>query len=256
LHPQDWREWRIDHANAPTTLDAYYMPAAGLVVKEQTWASELNLGGLLLTGIPVMEANPAEVALGSAEFQASLGLAALKRLDFVVDGKQGLAYIRVKRSPPPPFEHNRLGAVFVPRDPRAQDLVASVVDGTPAAKAGIRNGDVLLKLNDLDVTKWRTDPAILPLSRFWARPAGTRLNLTLRRGEETLKITVALRQILAPVAEPPTSAALTAGDTARSFLDNPFLISEQWRPERYERDRGQKTVWPPGADSGKPNESR
>ena len=96
------------------------------------------------------------------------------------------------------YEHNRLGAVFVPFQPNTDALVALVVDRGPAQEAGIRNGDVLLKIGELDVTRWRTDPAVLPLSRFWEQPAGTHLELTLMRGEEKLLITVRLREILVP----------------------------------------------------------
>src|SRR5690242_15954824 len=81
------------------------------------------------------------------------------------------------------------------------DLIAHVVDGSPAHEAGIRNGDVLLKIADLDVTRWRTDPTVLPLSRFWQEPAGTKLRLTIRRGNETPEISVLLRNILPPSAD-------------------------------------------------------
>lgn len=198
LRPQKWRAWRASHGSQPTTLDAFFMPGAGLVVKEQTWAKELHFGTLLLTEVPVLEANSAETSVAPTQFEASLGLAALKRLDFIVDGKQGLAYLRPKKTPPAPYEHNRLGAVFVPRDRQGNDLVASIADASPAAEAGIRNGDVLLKIGALDVTKWRSDPATLPLSRFWMRPAGTKLELRLQRGTATLQVTVVLRQILPP----------------------------------------------------------
>jgi C-terminal processing protease CtpA/Prc len=78
------------------------------------------------------------------------------------------------------------------------DLVARVINGSPAFAAGIRNGDVLLKVGGLDATKWRTDPKVLPLSRFWEGPPGTRLELTLKRGASTFKSTPVLRQILSP----------------------------------------------------------
>lgn len=198
LNPQKWRAWRAAHAGQPATMEAIFMPGAGLVVKEQMWARELPLGDLLLAEVPVIEANSAEMSVASTQLEASLGLAALKRLDLIVDGKQGVAYVRPRTSAPLPYEHNRLGAVFVPRHPQASDLVASVADGSPAAEAGIRNGDVLLKIGELDVTTWRTDPTILPLSRFWMRPAGTKLKLGLKRGTETLQLTVALRKILPP----------------------------------------------------------
>ena len=207
LHPQKWRDWKAAHTNQAATLDAYFMPGAGLVVKEQRWANELALGPVVLTGVPVMEANSVETTLGLNQFEASLGFAALKRLELIVDGKARMAYVRPRPGPPLPFQHNRLGAVFVPRDSQSDDLVAHVLADSPGWEGGIRPGDTLLKIDDLDVTHWRSDPDILPLSRFWERPAGTKLELTVKRGEETLKRFVTLRQILSPEANPPANSS-------------------------------------------------
>jgi hypothetical protein len=198
ISPQRWSEWKAAHARQPRTIDSYYMPGAGIVVKEEAWAGEFNFGPLLLTDVPIMEANQVELSAGGEGCDASLGLAALKQFDFILDGKNGFAYFHPKPDPRAPYQHNRLGAVFAPGDSSGGDLVGHVVDGSPAAEAGIRNGDVLLKIGDLDATKWQTDPAVLPLSRFWNRPAGEKLELTLKRGAETLKKTVVLKDILGP----------------------------------------------------------
>jgi hypothetical protein len=203
LSPERWRAWRADHTNQPSTLLAGYMPGAGTVVTEESWAKELTFGPLVLTDVPVMPSNVAEQAMGAPGFEASLGLAALKRLELVIDGSLGIAYVRPRTTQPAPYDHNRLGAVFAPRDMQAMDLIAYVIDGSPAFEAGVRNDDVLLKVGDLDVTKWRTDPKVLPLSRFWERPPGTRIELLLKRGAQTIKATTVLRQILAPNASPP-----------------------------------------------------
>ncbi len=202
LSPDLWRAWRAAHTNQPTTLLAGYVPGAGTVVVEESWARELTFGPLVLTEVPVMPSNVAEQAMGSPGFAASLGLAALRRLDVVIDGDLGIAYLRPKSGPAPPYDHNRLGAVFAPTSMEGTDLVAHVIDGTPAAEAGIRNGDLLLKVGDLDATKWRTDPKVLPLSRFWEQPPGTKLGLTVKRGSQTLKFNAVLRQILGPAPTP------------------------------------------------------
>jgi hypothetical protein len=196
LSPRRWREWRAANPKQPATLSAVIMPGFGVSVKEQCWAKELAFGPLTLTNVPVTEFNEAQAALGSTNNEAILGIAALKQLDLIVDGKRGVAYAQSHSGPQPPYQHNRLGAVFAPDG--GDDLVAYVAAGGPAAEAGIRNGDVLLKIGDLDATKWQTDPAVLPLSRFWNRPAGEKLGLTLKRGAETLKKTVVLRDILGP----------------------------------------------------------
>ncbi len=203
LNPERWGAWTAANTNRPRTLLGGYMPGAGTVVLEESWARELTFGPLALTEVPVMSANVAVQAMASPGFEASLGLAALRRLDLIIDGNLGIAYLRPKTGPPAPYEYNRLGAVFAPPSMQGGDLVAHVIDGTPAYEAGIRNGDLLLKVGDLDATKWRTDPTVLPLSRFWERPPGTKLELVLQRGTRTFKTTVVLRQILAPDTESP-----------------------------------------------------
>ena len=196
LPPEKWRAWKAAHKDQPTTLDAYYAPSTGLVVAEESWAKELSLGPLQLTDVPVTGASEAEAAVGTTGYEATLGLAALKRMDFIINGKEGFVYLHPRKMPPPAYEHNRLGAVFTPVDMQANDLIARVVDGSPAHQSGSRNGDVLLKIVELDATKWRTDPEVMPLTQFWTRPPGTKLELTLKRGSEIYKANVVLRQIL------------------------------------------------------------
>ncbi len=194
LHPRKWREWWATHTNQPATLAAYYRPGAGLVVSKEAWASQISIGSLALTDVPVQEADSAEVALGGPQFEASLGLAALKHLDFIVDGNEGVVYAKAKRTAAPPYEHNRLGAVFVPRDLESDPLVAHVVKGSPAYLSGVRDGDILLKLDSEDVTKWRADPDVMPGP--FHDPPGTKVVLTVRRGDTEFQTTVVLKDIL------------------------------------------------------------
>ena len=209
LSPAKWREWKAAHKNAPTTLDAYYAPSTGLVVAEESWADELSFGELKIFDVPVTQASKTEAEIGAKGYEqengtnlpsyaATFGLAALKRLDLIIDGQVGVAHLHPRDPPGPAYEHNRLGAVFTPVNLQADDLIGHVADGSPAQEAGIRNGDILLKIGELDVTKWRTDPAVMPLTQFWTRPPGTKLELTLKRGEAVYRTNVVLRQILSP----------------------------------------------------------
>jgi hypothetical protein len=201
LNPQGWREWNAAHTNQPATITAQVRANLGFLVTEEMWANKIVLGPVTLTDVPLIQVDPSEINVFSspqAQFEATLGFAALKRLDIIIDGKHGIAYLRPKKTPPLLYEHNRLGAVFVPQNLQSEDLIAHVVDGSPAYEAGIRNDDVLLKIDELDATKWRTDPNVLPLSRFWNSPAGTKLELTLKRGDKIFKTTAVLRNILPP----------------------------------------------------------
>jgi C-terminal processing protease CtpA/Prc len=68
-----------------------------------------------------------------------------------------------------------------------------VVEGGPAYVAGVRNGDVLLQVDELKVTSsnygWE--------NRF-RMPAGTTLKLTLIRNGKTVRRKAILREILQP----------------------------------------------------------
>ncbi len=196
LSDPKWSEWKAAHPLQPLTVRAYYMPGSGVQVKEEGWANQLAIGPLTLTNVPVTQAPMTHQTLAAAPYEASLGLAGLKRMDLIVDGAKGVAYVRPKKNAPLPYQHSRIGAVFVPADGQSDDLVARIVPGSPAEEAGIRNGDVLLQVGTLDVTKWRTDPRVLPLTRFWERPAGSKLDLTLKRGDKVYRVNVTLRQIL------------------------------------------------------------
>ena len=162
---------------------------------EVCWAEKLTIGSFSIVDVPVRR----DPLIGRGlykDLRASLGLFALTRLDVITDWKNGSIYIRPSPGLHRTYPHNRLGAVFVPGGTEAKDLVAHVVGRGPAHEAGVRSGDVLLKIDELDATKWRTDPRVLPLHRFWSRPKGTEIRLALRRDEKLLEITVKLRDIL------------------------------------------------------------
>jgi hypothetical protein len=198
LPEKQWSQWESAHALQPLTIKAYFMPGAGVQVKEEGWAKEVALGPITITNVPVTEAPAVHLKAATPPYVASLGLAGLKRLEFIVDGVRGMAYVRPKKGFPTPYQHNRLGAVFVPRDTSNDDLAARIVPGSPAEEVGIRNGDVLLRVGNLDVTKWRTDPKVLPLTRFWEQSPGNKLDLTLKRDKKIFRVNVTLRQILSP----------------------------------------------------------
>jgi hypothetical protein len=201
LNPQKWSEWKSSHTNQPSTFESYYTPSIGPVIKEESWADKISLGSLMLTDVPVMEADANDVTLASlpqTQYEATLGLAAIKRLDIIVDGQNGFASIRPKTTAPLPYQHNRLGAGFIPRDSQSDDLIAHIASGSPAYKAGIRDGDILLKVGKLDFTKWRTDTN--PPADYVGQP-GTKLKLTLKRGDKIFKTTATLQNILPPDAQ-------------------------------------------------------
>ncbi len=189
INSKGWHDWKLAHTNQPMTLEAYYTPNMGLVVREESWADKISLGTLTLTNVPVMEADSTDMASQptlQTNYEVTLGFAVLKRLDIVIDGKHGITYLRPKQTPSMPYNHNRLGAVFVPRDLQGNDtttLVAHVVDKSPAYEAGIHNGDILLNQE---------------VNGTFEQPAGTEVHFKLKRDDKIFKTTAILRNILPP----------------------------------------------------------
>jgi len=199
LSPAHWQQWRAAHPTDPATLHIYYMrdaPKDGTVISEQMWASEISLGPLQLDQVPVEECDPPTLSLAGSRHVATLGVTALKRLDFILDLVHGYAYLRPNGVPPAPFFHNRLGAVFTPLDDQKEYLVARVEPGSPADLAGVQNGDYLTYLNGHIALNWRKHSFLGMIDFEW--PDDDKVYLRVYRHGEELRINVPLQDILGP----------------------------------------------------------
>jgi Aspartyl protease len=195
LSSERWQRWRAKRAMQPATLEALWFPSDGLVVGEVLRAKKIVIGGIALQDVPVSKASPS-AEIGFENCDAIFGLYVFKQRNLIVDGKSGWVDMCPIKHSSDGYAYNLLGAVFAPKDlERTDDLVAHVIKDSPSYRAGIRDGDVLVKIGLLNVTKWRTDPTILPLSRFWSQPAGTKLKLTLNRGDKEFETTVTLEEL-------------------------------------------------------------
>ncbi len=198
VNTQTWNRLLSEEPEPRITLVAYYTPGAGLMVAEEIWVKKLTVGRLEIRDVPVRRENAVVSGALMPDHAATLGLYAMKRINVVVDYSNEAVYAHANVDPAPPYPQNRLGAVFVPRSERDATLVAHVAKGSPAEEAGIDNDDVLLRLGGLDATRWQTDPRLRPLGRFWQQAAGTKIELTLRRGATDYETVVTLRDILNP----------------------------------------------------------
>lgn len=193
-----WEKWVATRAQQPATMMITESPQAGVLVKKVLWADQISIGSLTLMNVPVRELDPKEALPNHV---ATLGMYALRRLDFVLDGKNGIVYARARTDVARPFRHNHLGAVFDPGNSTNGTFVARVAPGSPADLAGIRDNDVLLKVDDRAVAQRHAAPRVSPRDDWEASP-GTKYRLTLRRGEREYETTVTLKCILGPAGLP------------------------------------------------------
>jgi tetratricopeptide (TPR) repeat protein len=192
LLPADaWRAWRAAHPQAPATISADWMVGQGERAEEQVWADTFVLGDIVLHGVPVQEEDEAYTNMSPGEPVIAIGLAALERLDVVLDGPRHAAYVRASPAPAPPFPHNRLGAAFLSAEaPGSPQIATAAIPGTPGALAGLRPGDVLVSVNGRPATR----------ESYWKKPAGTTYDLVVRRGDQQVPLTVVLRDLIGPAA--------------------------------------------------------
>ena len=190
-----WVKWRKAHPGSAATLKTDYSFIDGFEIQTEAWAEKISFGPIVLTDVPIENEGPKKASVYGTNYEGTIGLAALKRMDFIVDGGNGMAYLSTKKTPPPAYTHNRLGAIFVPTATHTNQAVACVMDGGPAYEAGVRDGDILLQVDEIACTSWNASW----LSRF-QRSAGTKLELTLERDRKTFKTTATLRDILHPSA--------------------------------------------------------
>jgi len=208
LTPARWQEWRQAHPKEPVTMRAHYTPSTGPVAGEESWAHQLTLGPLVIHEVPVAEADPHEIpvvqaganapAFISEQYVGTLGMTALKRLDFILDGPQGVAYLRPKLTQPQPYEHNRIGAVFMPLDATSEVLTARVVPGSPADLAGIRNGDILTYINGHPAGQWREKTSVGLPNFEWQDFYDDKVFLRVIQGSEENRLTVHMQDIIGP----------------------------------------------------------
>jgi len=151
---------------------------------------------LKLTGVPCSQ----DERLVDQKVDASLGIEALRKIDLVLDRDAGVAQVAACPEAKNLYaNHNRLGALFIPLTDSADFLTAVVASPSPASRADIRTGDVLLRVDEVDTAGWRTNKASLPeLRQLLRQPAGARLTVYLKRGDEVLTKKVKLDDILPP----------------------------------------------------------
>jgi S1-C subfamily serine protease len=124
---------------------------------------------------------------GEIQVAAILSLDVFANQDLYLDGPGKKAVFLPAVKPTAVF-YNRLGASFT-----SPAFTAKVAAGGPAARAGVDDGDILLKIDGLspgDYAAKITAPSV------WTQPAGTSVVLTLKRGAQQLERRVVLEDWL------------------------------------------------------------
>jgi lipoprotein NlpI len=96
LSPARWKEWRATHPHAHGRWQCNFMPGSGLAIGHQYEADDLGIGPLTWKRVTIRKARPTEMGIAEDRdvFEASIGLAALRQLNLIIDRTNQMAYVR------------------------------------------------------------------------------------------------------------------------------------------------------------------
>jgi len=190
-----YTSWPALHGlTAPTlfgTADAFVTRAPRLELAGVT--GRVRRDGLDLAIIR-SELRPMLTRLVGEPVDGLLGYTFLKYFRVVLDYPDRILWL----SPQPagwddrPYEYSQIGVQVERRDGEPQ--IVAVVEGSPAAQAGIRPGDAILALDDTPVTQLD----IIAISERLEGPPGSAVELRVRRGGIDLEHRIERRWLLAP----------------------------------------------------------
>lgn len=178
------------------TMANIWTLAEGRTASEMAMVHHFELGKLVLSDIPVRPTSPWGQAAPYGDYDAILGIAALKQMLVVIDRKNMTVYTRPNGTPPASSGLNALGAEFILSGPRTTGtLLARVAPGGPAEEAGMHDNDVLLEINGHNIDEWRggAGPEWPDFSDTKKNPT---MDFTLKRQDTVYKAHVQLRQPL------------------------------------------------------------
>ena len=195
LGQQYWNQWRFGPPQQLTTIRSGFAPGVGMFTTAVGFSADFTLGPLSIRHIFIEKS-----IRNLPQLHAIIGLNALSQFNLIIDQDNDQIYWQANENAPTRQKntlsnYNRLGATFPPLSLNSSVLVGAVVADSPAFRFGLRSGDVLLRVNDFDMTKWRTDPAIAR-AQFWQQAAGTKYKLVIKRKGEEKTIDVVLEDFL------------------------------------------------------------
>ncbi len=196
LSPTLWKRWKNDNKDHPTTLETFQYSVGEPMVSEIAWVKEYRLGDLCFLNLDIGQIPTAKddtvVDANGRPYIATIGTRGLRHLRIIVSRKTAEVWTQTVSEIP---SHNRLGAVFVPKENGEGGLFCRLLPHTPAAEAGLLEGDRLLELNDESFDEHRAE-YLSKLASMFSQPSGTRLTIRVMRGELNLTVVATLRDTL------------------------------------------------------------
>lgn len=205
LGPEAWEAWVAEHEPAWMTLGAGYSPAnaSGFFVKPVAVGRDVRFGELGFGSILVGESF-SEINLGGNPIDrevTTIGRGALANRALWIDGPGERVYFGplAETKHNFPIAINRAQATYIPTgqgegEGEGEDdnaLIAHVLEGGVAHRAGLRSGDKIIMVNGVMAHRWRQDASVRPSAVLKDKP-GARVRLFVERDGKQFPVTFEL----------------------------------------------------------------
>lgn len=131
--------------------------------------------------------------LKNVERDGTIGGEFLRRFTVIFDYKNQALYLNKNKNYHDPFIYSKTGLVIAAKGVDLNTFrVVDVRKNSPAAKAGIQPGDIILKVNGLGARHY----TLITLNNKLRKRDGKKIRLKIRRGEEEFKTSFRLRNII------------------------------------------------------------
>jgi regulator of sigma E protease len=142
-------------------------------------------------------------------------------IKYLRDGKEDMAYAAAYHRETKWYERRALRQILV--GPAEKSVIFAVASNSPAAKAGLTNGDEIIALNGQKIFSPQT---IVSLENSWSNTSPQPVTLTVKRGEDQFNRTLLAVKPLQPKDQTPMLGILGWQGDTNSTLVHPNPVEQ------------------------------
>lgn len=191
-----WADWQNENVGIGKTVETYFSAQNGFQAREVFLSNYLIDEKLRFNNI-IISKNSDQYLLNN-KVEILLGLQSLSCYRVIIDLMRMKMHFKKNEGEPATsyeYPYSMIGATFVPESMESNICKCFVLDESPAAKAGLKDGDVLVAIDGNNIDDWKTNQETRKTMKFSGK-SGKEMILKIEREGEVMKKKVELVDLL------------------------------------------------------------